>query len=134
VAVSASSQTAWYRPVNKGVQYAPLAMDAAACAAVEESPAFKAFLQSVRGLYEVALQQNETVDVVEVCQTPSLFSLLFYLVGWPWHPPPPLLFLFWGLSELGALYEVALQPNETVDGCRGTPLPPPSSPAFSWSS
>lgn len=64
-AVVGATQTAWNRPMNKGLQYAPLTKDAAACEAVEQSPEFTAFLKSVRGLYEVALQQNETVDIVE---------------------------------------------------------------------
>mmetsp|Transcript_8856 Transcript_8856/g.20642 ORF Transcript_8856/g.20642 Transcript_8856/m.20642 type:complete len:899 (+) Transcript_8856:224-2920(+) len=57
---NSSSQTTWYRPVNKGVQYSAVgAQDAAAA----EDPALVAFLKRVRPQLEDALQQNETVDI-----------------------------------------------------------------------
>ena len=57
---NSSSQTTWYRPVNKGVQYSAVgAQDASAA----ENPALVAFLKRVRPTVEDALQQNETVDI-----------------------------------------------------------------------
>ena len=61
----AHSQTTWFRPLNKGVQYDARTMTAEQVEATQHSAAFKQFLVDVRERYEQALQQNETVDVFQ---------------------------------------------------------------------
>lgn len=59
---NSSSQTTWWRPVNKGVQYSAQGSDTQGEGAAE-SPELVAFLRRVRPTLEEALQQNETVDI-----------------------------------------------------------------------
>jgi len=61
----AKTQTTWFRPVNKAVQYDAQTMSLKERNKVLGSAALRDFLAVVRDRYELALQQNETIDLFQ---------------------------------------------------------------------
>ena len=59
----AASQTTWFRPMNKILQYAPIEMEKRRMHDQLDSAEMRTFLGIIRERYEEALQQNETVDI-----------------------------------------------------------------------
>ena len=57
------TQTTWFRPVNKALQYESIGLDDRAKFDQLNSAEMRTFLRTVRERYEEALQQNETVDI-----------------------------------------------------------------------
>jgi len=57
------TQTTWFRPVNKALQYKPIGLSERGKFDLLNSAAMTTFLQEIRTRYEEALQQNETVDI-----------------------------------------------------------------------
>jgi len=61
--VHAPTQTTWFRPVNKALQYESIDLSEREKFEQLNSAEMRTFLQNVRERYEEALQQNETVDI-----------------------------------------------------------------------
>ena len=59
----ATSQTTWFRPVNKALQYESIGMSEREKFDILNSGEMRSFLKTIRDRYEEALQQNETVDI-----------------------------------------------------------------------
>ena len=59
----AHSQTTWFRPVNKALQYESIGMSEREKFDILNSGEMRSFLKTIRERYEEALQQNETVDI-----------------------------------------------------------------------
>ena len=59
------SQTRWFRPVNKHLQYAPITMGDRDRHDVVSSEAMRDFLVAVRERCDLALQQNDTIDILQ---------------------------------------------------------------------
>ena len=63
VGAEQQTQTTWFRPVNKTVQYTPVGMGKRDMMKQLDSAGMRSFLAAIRPRYEEALQQNETVDI-----------------------------------------------------------------------
>lgn len=72
----AKTQTTWFRPVNKALEYQPITMCVRQAGKLLDSAAMREFLATVRPRYEEALQQNETVRPLKVEPDARLCGLL----------------------------------------------------------